>query len=160
MVAARGAHEALILALGLLALAGVLVYLRWAERRGRAGDLPAIEARHFARKDARRLAVAATLVLIAFGLVVGTRIDYRADRASGRLFGAVWLVVCGLVLLLLLLAFADWLASTEDARRRRRALIEEHRAMLADLARRYGSARGPEAPDGGNGAIGPGRTID
>lgn len=159
-MAPNGAREALILAVGLVGLSGLLVILRWVERRGRAADLPEIEARHFNRKDARRLAVAVVLALIAVGLVVGTRIDYRADRASGRLFGLVWLVVGLLVLILLVLAFADWLANAQDAQRRRRALIEEHRALLADLARQYGSSREREGTNGRDDGMDPGQSID
>jgi uncharacterized membrane protein len=160
MAHASGAREALILALGLLGLAGLFVVLRWAERQARPADLTDLDARHFARKDTRRLAVAAILALIAVGLIAGTRINYRADRATGRLFGIIWLTVGLLVLILLVLAFADWLANAQFARRQRRALIEEHRALLADLARRYGSSREREATNGRDGVIDPGQTID
>src|SRR5690242_12702967 len=99
-LAATGASEGLVLSVALVMIASAFAVGQWRDRRRRDPGLTEADADHFARQDVRRWLGSAVMVLIAVGIVAGTRID---ARAAGRLFGWTWLGVSSLVVVLLAL---------------------------------------------------------
>ncbi|WP_435018930.1 hypothetical protein TA3x_000920 [Tundrisphaera sp. TA3] len=127
-----------------LAIAGLLAWREHRDRRHRAPDPSPEDARHFRAQDLRRGAGVIIMVVLAIGLVVGTRVDPRQSLQSRQMFIATWLVVSLLILGLLALALFDWIALRIYAGRVRRAISRERVAILTDeLQRRRAS--------GGNG---------
>lgn len=154
---APGTIEGLVIAAVLVGLAIVFGIRQWREARGRDPDLAAEDTDYHRRQDRRRGLGSLVMVLLAVGMTVGMSINARADRASGRLFGWVWLGVATLVMVLLVLAFLDWRAIRGYARRHREALADERYAALEDERRRLAIPKngragphGPNLPDSGS----------
>lgn len=127
----------LVLALAVIAAAALLAVRQWMERQARNGDLSAEDARYFARQDARRFLGAALLVLVAIGLALGSRIPtVRANQPTRLVFVAIWSTEFLLLFVLLGLAWRDIRATGQYARRHRRAILDEHRALVAAQRRR------------------------
>ncbi len=84
------------------------------------------------------------LILLAVGLVVGSRLPVRAGGRANIDFFLVWLGVFGLILALLRLALADWVALRRFAGRHRKEIFRERIDLLRrdlqdrDRNRRYG----------------------
>jgi hypothetical protein len=135
-VAATGANEALVVASGVIIVAVVLGARQWRSRQGRTNDLSAVDARHFRRQDVRRLMNSAIMVVIAIGLVAGTRLNPLHGQLERRAFLLVWLAVTILLCVLLILALVDWVATRSYATRQRRALLGELSTSLATELRR------------------------
>lgn len=142
-----------------LIIVGVLVVLavvfgvrQWLDRRGRDSALSEADARYFARQDARRLAGSSLMLLIAAGMTAGLALNPRADRATGQLWGLIWLGVGVLVIVLLLIGMIDWLELRTYADRHRRALDAERRATIEAERRRLNqeaqAAQNPGTTDG------------
>jgi hypothetical protein len=89
------------------------------------------------------------MVLLAIGLVVGTRVDPRQGAQARQVFIATWLVVSLLILGLLSLALFDWIALRIYAGRVRRSMSRERVAILTDELQRR------RAPGGNGRAHGP-----
>jgi hypothetical protein len=124
-----------ILAVAVIAVAGLLALRQFQERRNRAPDLSEADLLHFTRQDIRRFLGAGVMMLIALAILVGSRINPRVGGRPQRwLFAGVWLFVFMLITMLLILAARDWLATFTYARRHRRALADERREALAALA--------------------------
>lgn len=146
-IAASFQRDAWILAGTVMAVGAVFAVRQWLERRWRPADLPGADARHFARKDVRRLLGSAVMAAIALAIVASTRIDFRAGRAEGRLFAWTWMGILLGVVVLLALALLDWQANRLYARRHRRALAEERRALLEEIRRHARGNPAPEEPE-------------
>jgi hypothetical protein len=129
--ATSGAKEGLILATGVLILSAIFAWRQWVERHRREPELSVADADYFARKDRRRFLGTAILALIGIGMVIGSLIDFRASKAAGRLFLAVWVGVSLLVCVSLVFAMIDWVANRDYALRHRRELAEARRALFA-----------------------------
>ncbi|HEV3120455.1 MAG TPA: hypothetical protein VGY53_01065 [Isosphaeraceae bacterium] len=124
----------LVLSLVVIAIAAILAVWQAHERRERDPELSEDDALHYARQDVRRFAGAAVMTLLGIGVLVGTRINARiGGRPQRLLFAGVWLAVFLLIMILLVLAWRDWLATFAYARRHRRALAEERRNVFAAL---------------------------
>lgn len=144
-----GSVEGLAIGAGVLVLSALFAWRGRVERSRRDDTLNEVDRSYFAHKDRRRAVGTALLSLIGAGMIAGSRIDYRASRAAGRWFLAVWLGVGVLLIASLVLAMADWVANRRYALRLRRALLEERRSLVADELRRraYGTnGRGAEHP--------------
>jgi len=127
----------------------VAALLAWHERRDRgqrSADLSPEDAEHFARQDGRRGFGLVILVILAVALVVGSRMPARAGAGANPQFVELWLGVFALILTLLWLALADWVALRRFAGRHRKEIFRER----IDLLRRDLQAR--KSP-GGNGHL-------
>ena len=120
---------------GILIVALALSGWQWAEHTARPTGLSPEDALHFARLDRRRQLVAVILVVLAAGIFVGSRLDYRANDRPNPWFLATWLTVFWLLLILTVFAVADWLATRRYARRHRRAMAKEGLEILRDEMR-------------------------
>lgn len=145
-------YYGLWLALGLAAVAVALVAWQFADRRHR-GDSPSEADRaHFRGQDARRWIVAGAVTLLAAGVYLGSHLPYRRDGRPNLAFLETWLAVFLLILLLIVLAFLDWLATRRFARRHRGAIVREGMEIIRDEIRaRQAQARRPPQSEGKNG---------
>lgn len=128
----------------LVLLAGGFAALQLRERKRRPAELSAPDRAYFRWKDARRLVGSTLMLLTAAGMAAGLWIDPSAGRAQRQAWSASWLTVMGLILILLVLAFWDWLALRPYARRALRRLDLERHQAAAELAR----LRQPPQPPG------------
>lgn len=122
--------------------AGALALRQRTERLKRDPDLSPLDARHFQSQDRRRAAGALVMFSLAAGLAAGSSLPHLAGGRSNPAFLIVWFVVFVLILLLLVLAFVDLLATRLYARRQHRALVRERLDILRDEARRRGREDG------------------
>src|SRR5262245_34431398 len=102
-----------------IAVAGVAVGLGLSlrrERRGRTAYLSDDDHRYFARQDKTRGIGVAILWLLAIGVQTGSSMRPRNLPTA---FVFIWLINFGLILVLLALAFSDWRAIRQYARRHR-----------------------------------------
>ena len=129
------AAVSLAISIGVAVVAAVLAIRQWHERRNRDPDLSEADAVHFARQDRRRGLGVVVMMLLAIGLSVGSRIMPRVGVRANPLFMETWLGVFLLVLILLVLAMLDWLATRLYARRHRQAMIRERLEILRDEAK-------------------------
>lgn len=148
-LAQRTEVVSLVLSIGVGVVALLLAAWLWYERRLRDPELSDEDAAHFARQDVRRGAVAVILLLIAAGLSIGSRVEPRAAGRANQTFVLVWLGVSVLILVLLLLATFDWIATRTYARRHIRALARERSEIIRDEVRRRAAEH-----KGRNGAVG------
>lgn len=144
-----------ILAVGVAGVAASLVLWQSAERRRRGPSLSAEDASHFARQDVRRWAVAVVMLLLAAGLHVGSGINPNRPAGPYPCFIETWLAVFALILILLVLAMLDWLATRRYAARHRTEIVREGMQILCEEMRLRaarplnGKAEGPN----GNGSV-------
>jgi di/tricarboxylate transporter len=130
------AVASVVLSSAVVLIAAILALRQYLERRGRGPDLSEADARHFARQDVRRALGLGVMLLLAVGLVVGSRLEPRIAGRTNPLFLQVWLGVFFLIFVLLVLAMLDWLATRVYARRHRKAIFEERIEVLRDEFRR------------------------
>jgi hypothetical protein len=124
-------------AAGVVLAAGLgLAAFQWWVRRGRPPAASDDEARHDLGTDLRRFGVSALLGLIGAVMVASTRIDLKvpppANRDAARLWTWSWLAVLAMLLAVVVLALADWLAARAFAVREAGRLVRDHRALLAE----------------------------
>jgi hypothetical protein len=126
----------LMISTGVVIIAGLLAFYQWRDRRHRHPDLPEFEPAYFSAQDTRRFAGAAMLIVLAAGISVGSRIQHMVDGHGNLAFVAVWVAVMGLILVLLLIAAFDWMATRRYANRRLKAIARERLELLRDTFRR------------------------
>jgi hypothetical protein len=139
----QAAVVSLALSLGVAAVAVLLGWRQWQERRRREPELTPADSRHFARQDLRRGLGVLVLALLAVGLAAGSRVEPRVAARTNPLFIPLWLGILGLSFVLLVLALLDWLATRLYARRHVRAIARERLAILRDELRRRAAPRMP-----------------
>ena len=140
----------LALAAGISLIAAFLGLRQWYERRAREFDLSEADETHFARQDIRRvLGVAIMLVIVAI-LLVSSRLEPRINGKANLVFAELWVVVLALIVVLLMLALIDWLATRRYAARHRRAMIRESVEAIRHDASRAAASRAttPNHSDG------------
>ncbi len=145
-----GAREGLVIASGVLLVTAIFAWRQWVERVRREEDLSEADQDHFRRKDWRRFFGTTILGLIGVGMVVGSLLDFRASKAAGQRFLAVWVGIAVLVCVSLVLAMIDWTATRDYALRHRRELAEVRRALFDEEVRLRDAARNETR--GSNGA--------
>src|SRR5215208_4093625 len=124
-LAQQSAAAGLALSVGLIVVGIALAAWLHYERSHREIGLPRDDAVHFARQDVRRAAVALILAFLSVGILVGSRISPGAAGRMNPLFLQIWIGVSVLVVVLLVLAMIDWLATRAYARRHFRELAKE-----------------------------------
>jgi hypothetical protein len=135
----------LMTSVGITLIAAFLGLRQWYERQAREQDLSGDDRGYFERQDVRRGIGVAVLLVIAVALSVGTRIPPKVAGRVNWAFVEVWLVVFALILVLLFLAFLDWIATRNYARRLRRSMARERIEMLRDAISQ--AARTPPDPE-------------
>ncbi len=123
----------LALASLVLAVAALLGYREWLDRRARSPQLAPEDLEHFAGRDHRRSLGLTILCLLALGIVVGSRTPIRVAMQPNPFFLALWLGIFFLILTLLSLAMVDWLDLRRYARRKKQAIGREQRAILHQI---------------------------
>jgi hypothetical protein len=136
------ATASLVLSSSVLLVTGLLGWKEWSDRRGRNPDPSPEDARHFGHQDSRRLLGIAVMVLLAVGLVVGSRISPKIENRANPQFLTIWLGVFLLILFLLSLAMIDWLALRLFARRHRNEMLRERIEILREEASRKKATSG------------------
>ena len=140
------ATASLMLSSFVVLVAALLGLRERGDRRDRALELSPEDARHFAHQDSRRVLGLVVLVLLAIGLVVGSRVPHRVGNQTNPQFLAIWFGVFLLIFLLLTLAMIDWIALRIFARRHRNQILRERIELLREETRRKKAEGG-----GGNG---------
>ncbi len=144
MPAASGVREGLAIASGVLALAIILAWRQWVERRDRDPELSDIDHAYFARKDARRFWGTGLLVFVAAGMFRGLTMNWRANLAASQQFVWIWAGVLVLLCVLVVMAMIDWQANLAYARRHRREILEARRALIAEESRLRQTSPSPQ----------------
>jgi hypothetical protein len=135
MAVFQEAVASLVLSAGLVLVAlALLAWLRY-ERNHREAELSHEDTAHFSRQDTRRAAVAVILGILAVGIFVGSRVRPVAAGRVNPLFLQIWLSVSILVVVIVVLAMIDWLATRAYARRHFRQLAKERLDLLRDELR-------------------------
>ena len=140
------ATASLVLSSFVVLVAGLLGWREWVDRRDRAEELSPEDARHFGHQDTRRTLGLVVMVVLAVGLVVGSRVPIKVDNRTNPQFLAIWLGIFVLILFLLSLAMIDWLALRVFARRHRNEILRERIEILKEESLRKKALGG-----GGNG---------
>jgi hypothetical protein len=120
------------LAVGLCLIATFLGLRQWYERRARDPELSDADHAHFVRQDARRRLGVLVMLGIAVLVLVGSRAEARVQGRMNLFFLEIWVAVLALIMLLLVLALADWSATRNYARRHREILRESIAAIRRD----------------------------
>lgn len=134
--------SSLILSVAVSTVSTLLLVWLWLDRRNREAQLSKDDELHFSLQDTRRTVVAGIMFVLAAGLYAGARIDPRINGQPNVRFVELWLGIAMLVVLLLVLAMFDWVATQRYARRHRRAIVREGLEILRDEMRLRMSARG------------------
>ena len=118
-------------------VAGLLAWHEWRGRRDRSPELSDEDLAHFAHQDGRRSFGILILAGLAVALVIGSRIPPIVNARANPEFVGIWLGVFAMILGLLWLALADWIALRRFAGRHRKAIFRERIDLLRrDLRRR------------------------
>lgn len=138
-----------LLATAIVAAALILAVRQNLERQSRDDDLSEDDDRHYRRQDLRRFLGAGVMALVAVAIAVGSHINPFLSIFNRRMFGSVWVAVILLVFVLLALAWLDWLATLSYARRHRKAIADERKAIIdAERRRRAFPTNGRSGPPG------------
>jgi hypothetical protein len=147
-----------VLSVAIAAVAAILGLRQASERRTREPSTSEADRNHFSRQDLRRGLGVAALLLLALGILVGSRLEprVRIDRHEARIEGdqpapadepakrppasranlrfvGLWVGVIALIPILLTLALLDLLATRRYAERHRRTLARERIELLREL---------------------------
>ena len=141
----------LALAAGLSLISLFLGLRQWYEWKARESELSVADQRHFSRQDLRRGTGVAVLLAIALLVLAGSRVEPQLQGRSNLLFLQIWVAILALILVLLILALADWAATRTYARRHRRELLRESIEALRRGARDIPSDRFPDQQDESSG---------
>ena len=132
--------------IGILLVALFLGLWQWFDQKSRAKDLNPDDCDFFGRQDRRRYRGVGVMLVLA--LLLPLLSSNGLQQHWIRLYIFDFVVVCGLVVILLTLAFLDGLATRSYARRHIRALADERSKLIRDvLHRRIASKSGAIAPD-------------
>ena len=136
------------LALGVTMIAAFLGLRQWYERQGR-GELDGPEeAAFFRRQDVRRWLGVGVMLALAVEVFFGAAVQPRVGGRGNPRFVVVWLVVLSLIVVMLGLALADWLATGTYGLRKRKAIFREQMEELRETIRQRAADRaGAKSPD-------------
>lgn len=138
------------LALGVTMIAAFLGLRQWYERKAREQPDSTEDARYFRRQDVRRWLGVGVMLTLAAEVFAGSWVAPRVNGQGNPRFVAVWLVVLSLIVVMLLLAFLDWMATRSYERRQRRAIfreqIDELRRQIQSKAAQGDANSSTEAP--------------
>jgi hypothetical protein len=129
------------LALGVTMIAAFLGLRQWYERKARDEASSVEEAGYFRRQDIRRWLGVAVMLALAVEVYLGSSVEPHVGGRGNPRFVVVWLVVLSLIIVMLALAFVDWLATRAYDRRQRRAIFREQIEDLRHELRRSAAAR-------------------
>ena len=139
------------LAVGVALISLFLGLRQWYENRAR-GDLSHQDRVFYRRQDVRRWLGVGILASLALLVFAGSGVRPREAGKGNIAFVVVWLVVLSMIVLTLVVALWDWLATWRYARAQRRALVRDHLDELrdqfrsaAEAARREREARSDDA---------------
>jgi small-conductance mechanosensitive channel len=147
------ASTSVMMSLGIALIAAFLGLHQWYERQAREPDLSDRDRHYFFRQDVRRGMGVAVMLILAAGLSIGARIAPRVNGRANLTFVEFWLGVIGLLVVLIILAGLDWLATRLYARRKRQSMARERIELLREAIREAaamhsepsgGIERGPE----------------
>jgi hypothetical protein len=130
------ASSSLLISSGITLIATFLGLRQWYERRARETDLSDLDRGYFVRQDLRRSLGVAVMLILALGLYVGSRLPPKVGGAASLVFVEVWLAISGLIVVMLVLALVDWIATRVYARRQRRYLAAERLRLLREAIRK------------------------
>jgi signal transduction histidine kinase len=138
------ASNSLLISSGVAMIAVFLGLRQWYEWRARETELSELDRRYFVRQDARRGLGAAVMLVIAVGLYFGSRIPPKVAGRANLAFVEVWLAIIALIIVMLLLAFVDWVATRIYARRQSRSMARERLQILRETLRQSRGQRASE----------------
>jgi hypothetical protein len=147
LIAQDLSSRGVLMSTGIMMIAFFLGLRQWYESRARERDLSDLDRSHFARQDLRRGVGVAVMLMLAFFIWIGARIEPKIAGKANLTFLEVWLAVVVLIMVLLFLALMDWLATRTYARRLRRSLARERVELLREVFGRSPSAEN-EPPAG------------
>jgi hypothetical protein len=130
------ASNSLLISTGVALIAVFLGLHQWYEWRARERELSEIDRRYFVRQDVRRGVGVAVMLVLAVGLYFGSRIPPKVAGRANLTFIEVWLAIVALIIVMLLLAFVDWVAIRLYARRQSRSIARERLQILRETLRR------------------------
>jgi uncharacterized membrane protein len=129
------------LALGVTMIAAFLGLRQWYERKAR-GELDGPdEAAFFRRQDVRRWLGVGVMLALAIEVFLGASVEPRVGGRGNPRFVVVWLVVLSLIVVMLVLALADWLATRAYGLRKRKAIFRQQIDELRETVRRRAAER-------------------
>jgi hypothetical protein len=137
----------LILAIAIAFAAVSLAMRQWSERRCREPDLSPPDRLHFSRQDWRRGIGIVVLLLLAYGVRVGSLLEPVIAGGANPQFLMAWMVVLELIFVALGLALWDWLATRKYAARHRQSMARSRMAIFRKPTRIPGSDPDFEPPD-------------
>jgi hypothetical protein len=73
------------------------------------------------------------MLFLALGVYFGSRIPIAAARGPNPAFIEAWLTIIALLVVLLVLALLDWVATRSYARRQRRFMARQRHQLLRDV---------------------------
>lgn len=125
------------LVLGVLLILVDLGLFAWLlrDRKSRPRSMSDDDVAHFSRQDLRRSVVLVVLLVLSAMLIWGSRLPNLIEGKPNSLFVQVWAAAIGLICLLLLIAFVDWVATRFYAKRRRLELLEEGIELINEQKR-------------------------
>ncbi len=135
------ASSGVLMSTGIMMIAFFLGLRQWYEFRAREPNLADIDRGYFARQDLRRGLGVAVMLVLALAIWIGARIEPKIAGKANLTFVQVWFAVIVLILVLLVLALFDWLATQVYARRQRRSIARERVELLRQVFGRPASDR-------------------
>lgn len=140
------------LAVGVSLISLFLGLRQWYEYRAR-GDLSGHDEKFYNRQNVRRWLGVTGLAVIALVMFAGSWVHPRVAGKGNVAFVVLWLAVLSLIVLTLLVALWDWVATWQYAREQRRAMLRDHVDELrvhlrtvAEAARRQREASSDDSP--------------
>jgi hypothetical protein len=131
----------LALGLGLILLGLAFATRVWQETLRHSTRPEDPDRRYYRSRWIRRSVGAALLVAIGVAMIVLSGVEKPANVGQARQAVWGWIAVLGLLVALLITAALDWAANTRYAMRQRRALLDDQRKTLAELALRKRARR-------------------
>jgi hypothetical protein len=129
------ASDSLLISCGLVLIAAFLGLRQWYESRAREADLADDDRVYFRRQDRRRALGVAIILVLAAGLSLGSRMPLKLQGQANIAFVEVWAGVIALIVVLMILAMIDLLATRRYAQRQRRSMAQERIRLIRDAIR-------------------------